>query len=694
MAKEKKQKKDKIIALTQRQMLIKRMAIWFGRELGDIDNPYSSQKTVALREISDNSIDAITKSNRPGTIRITMYEDGSYECYDSGDGIPVDISKTADGKPASSLYLALGVMNAGSNYEDMGSTVGTNGVGGSGAQLLSSYTKVEVYRDKKRYRLDFKDGDPGLFDDNGNFTPTNDLTYLKVDKDNRPTEEKKTFPTGTKILIKLNDDLFKSKYPYNADDLIERLRGVAFLIPSIRIEIVNHLRKTADGLPQTEVFQFEDGIEQLVELNSIDKITNIHHISKETNMKEESVDIKDGKATTILIDKEIKGEAAFTYCNNYEYFMDSYVNTIKTRLHGFHVTAFERAFTTVMNNKLRSIRGGLLKSDEDPIFNDYAEGLCAVVSVSIPEPEFTSQIKEELGGRKVLRELTKIFTEAFEEWVNQSKNQDDIRKIADKVIAASRNRVKAREAQEIKRERARLDRSTAMPIKLVDCEITHTPESELFIVEGDSALSGLKAARNSKTQALIPIRGKILNVMKATDKAILQNTEVQDIIKCLDAGSGDDFDINKCRYGRVIIAADADPDGHNISLLLTVLFWRLFKDLILEGRLYKACTPLFIVKEGKNTHYCYNSEEYETLVMRLNSKNKKFTITRAKGLGETGAKVLHETGMNPETRTIERITAEDVEEAEYWLDVSMGSDVAPRRQWIEDNPIELEDLDD
>lgn len=689
----KKKESEKIIALTQRQMLIKRINIWYGRELGDAQNPYSSQKTVALREIIDNSIDAIRKSGEKGKIRITFNPDYSVECYDSGGGIPTAIGKTSDGQAASSIYLALGVMNAGSNYtNESGSSLGTNGVGGSGSQLLSEYTRVEVYRDKKKYLLDFKDGDPGIFDDKGNFKPIDDLTYLKVEKDNRPADEKKEFPSGTKILIKLNDDNFRSKYPFNAYDLIERMRGVAFLVPSLTIEIINHLNLLEDGTPQTELFQFDGGVTQLLEYNTNDRITDIIHLEKDSSFEEETMDVSNSQTKKKIIEKEIGINLAFAYCNDYDYEVDSYVNTIKTRLNGFHVDAFERAFVKVFNDKFRNIRCGLLKSDEDPIFEDFAEGLHAVISVKIAEPEFTNQIKEELGGKKALREFTRLYTEVLEEWANQNKNLDEVRKIADKVVTASKNRIKAREAQQIKREKARLERSSAMPEKLVDCEVTHSPETELFIVEGDSALGALKSSRNSKLQALLPLKGKPLNVLKSTNKKIFENAEIQDIIKCLDAGVGKDFDLDKARYQKVLIAADSDPDGSNIASLVLVLFYKLFPTIVEQGRLYKVCTPLFIVKEGKEVHYCYNDEEYESLFMRLKSKNAKFSVTRAKGLGETGAEVLHETGMNPETRTIQRITIGDIEEAEQALEIIMGNDIESRKQWIEDNPVNLEDM--
>lgn len=828
---------EKVTHLTQRQHLIKRINLTFGRELGDNENPYSTQKLVAIREILDNAVDILRKLDRKGTIKITFNEDYSVECYDSGTGIPIEENHTADGKKTTSLYLALGVMNAGSNYENVTDSLGTNGVGASASQMLSEYTKVEVYRDKKKYRLDFKDGEIGLFDEKGNFKQAKDLTFLHIEKDNRSLEEKKEFPTGTKIKIKLNEDLFKSKYPYNEQDLIARLRGVALLCPKITIQIYNHLKKF-DGAIQTELFQFDDGLKELVELHSNNKIVPVSVLEHTGKFIETTMDITNGEAIKKDIEKSISVSCAFTYDNDYDYFVDSYVNTIRTRLHGVHLKAFEKALVSVLNSKFRSMRTGLSKKDDDPIMTDYAEGLKCVVSVRIPEPEFTNQIKEELGGQKAFKEFTKLFTQAFEKWVNSSKNAETIKIIADKVISASKNRISAKELQAIKREKSKLERTSSMPSKLVDCRKTYDENSELFLClegnteiqiiennevlykkikdlvgykdidsfstdekgkifqtkikevfktnqvtetlkitfedssfvectgehkfldkatlkwvkasdirigqnlatgylknseeghsfltvqtigiifyekpisvyclnidskfhsfllsndlithncEGDSAMGGLKAARNSEFQALLPLRGKIINTLKAPLKNILDNNEIKDIIKCLDAGVGKDFDLTKSRYGKVIIATDADVDGSNIACLIVTLFWKLFPKVIEEGRLYKACTPLFIVHENKNTHYCFTEEEYNTLLSKLEKNNKKITkVVRAKGLGESGSKVLFDTGMNPETRRIEKIVIDDVEKAREYLEITMGEDVESRRKWIEDNPV-------
>ena len=687
-----KKHEDTIIALTQKQHLAKRMALTFGREMGDKDSPFSTQKSVSIREIVDNAIDAIRKNfNGKGNIRITFNEDYSIECYDSGGGIPTSISTTAEGRPASQVFLALGVMNAGSNYENVTDSLGTNGVGGAGAQLMSEYTTVDIYRDKKHYRLRFIDGEPVEFDKKGNYKKLEDLTKLEIEKDSRPADEKKTFPSGTKITLKLNNKLYKSIYPYNVDDIIERLKGVSSLIDGLNIQVINHLHKQENGEPTIY------GIKGIVDLNSTNRLTDIHEIVKTGQLIDTTVNIgKDGQPKTEEIKKDIKVEASFTYSNNYDYYVDSYVNTIKTRLHGFHVLAFEKAMVAVFNQKLRSMRTGLNAKDIDPIYQDYAEGLSLVISVNIPEPEFTNQVKEELGGKRALKEFTKLFTSALEDWINDRKNAKDLQTIADKVVTAVRTRQKAKEAQDLKREKAKLERTTSMPVKLVDCNITHDENSEFYIVEGDSALGALKAARDSDFQALFPIRGKIKNVLKSSMKDALNNQEVQDIIKCLDAGIGKDFDITRSRYGRVFIAADADVDGQNIACLLLVLFWVLFPGLIESGNLYRVLTPLYIFKVGKGKNqeviYCFDNNEKNIALERLRKSGKKYEMVRAKGLGETGAEVLYETGMNPDTRIIEQIVIGDVKEAIEWLEITMGNDTTIRKEWIEANPVEIEEI--
>ena len=685
----KKENKNSIRALTPRQFLIKRINVYFGREIGDESYPYSSQKGVLIREIIDNSVDIIGKfSNGKGNIRVTFYKDGSVEVYDSGIGIPTEIRETSDGRPASELYLSMGVLNAGSNYDDVTDSIGTNGVGGSGAQMLSEYMKIEVYKDKKVYKLDFQDGEPGFFDDKDKFKPLGkDLTKMLIEKDKRDKTEKALFPTGTKIKFKINNNLLKSPYPYDVEDLKVRMKGTSFLKDGLTFYINDYFSETNEEL----VYNFGGGLNHIVDLESAQKLTNIYNISNSSTFIDDSIHIDDkGNAKNVHIEKSIKVEASFVWQNNYEYTLDSYVNTVKTRLGGVHTDAFESALVKVFNEKLLSMRGYLSKADKNvPIDQDYKEGLVAAVSVYIPEPEWTSQIKEGLAGKKALKEFTKLFTEAISEWVNDRKNQNDVKIIADKVMEAYKLRVKRKEEIELKREQKKIERTASMPIKLVDCEITHDDNSELFIAEGDSAATAIKSARNSKYQAVIPIRGKILNVLKTTLKASLANQEIQDLIKCMDAGIGDEYNHDEARYQRIIIGSDADPDGDQIACLLIVAFWKLFPDAFAKKAVYRMLTPLYIIETKDGPIYCLNSEEKDEALATLG--NKKYKITRAKGLGETGAKALKFTGTDPATRRIQQITIDDVKEAERMLDTVMGDNIEARKEWLESNPIDFEE---
>ena len=339
-------------------------------------------------------------------------------------------------------------------------------------------------------------------------------------------------------------------------------------------------------------------------------------------------------------------------------------------------------------------------SDPTPTIDDYREGLSSVISVYVSEPEFSNQIKEKLGGRVVKKAIYDAIYKELSQFAQASKNQNIMKVIAEKVAMAAKIRQAKKDEQELKREKAKLKSSSSnLPDKLVDCEVTHSEYSELFIAEGDSAVGSLKAARISKYQAILPIRGKIVNVLKETPKKVLANKEVQDIIKCLDAGVGEDFDIDNARYQRVFLSCDADVDGGQIASLLLLFFYKLFPGLVKAGKLYKMNSPLFFVKEKnvKKMHYCFTQQEYDALVKELEYYDKKTgqkktkieRVIRAKGLGEVGAKELREASMYPETRNITQITIDDIKEAEEALNIAMGTDLTIRKKWIELNPMTL-----
>jgi len=697
-----------IKALDQRTHLIKRMSLTFGAEGGTPEEPFSTQKSVAIREITDNSVDEVIGGHAE-RVKVSFFEDGSVEVKDNGRGLPVDIGENSEGKNVSGIILTLGTVNAGGKFsvDSERFSGGLNGLGAASTIFVSSRADITVYRNNKKYSLSFKEGKPGFFDKpddpKANFKELEDLTYVKEEKDTRSAKEKKAWKTGTTVKTWLDNDVFTSKYPINRLDITERLRGTTFLLPGLEVEIHNEIDKVeVDGeeKPRVDKFKFENGLEELVLLNqNSDKLSDVIHLeARETYKEVIPVLQENGKVKNQEVDRVVIAEVALGWDVGYKYSMESYVNTIRTRLGGVHEVAFERALVNSFNDKISSMRGMLpatLKAK--PNFDDYSEGLSVVLSVKISEPQFTGQAKEELGGREAQRALQKLLTEVFTKFANAGKNSDAMRVIGKKVSDATKARQAEKDAKDILRQKNRLESSTALPHKLVDCDVTHTEDSELYIVEGDSAKGALKAARYYTNQALLPIRGKIVNTNKQTVKKVLENKEVQDIIRCMDAGVGKDFDIDKLRYGRVFFATDADVDGGAISVLLIMLYWDLFKPMIEDGRVYQILSPLFLIepkKKGMKNMYALNNIEYDEIIRNLEKDGIKYETKRLKGLGEAGAKILNETAMNPETRTVKQITIGDVEKAQQMLDITLGPNVGPRKDWIERNPYEAgENLD-
>lgn len=696
-----------IKTLSQRTHLLKRMSLTFGDETGDATNKFSSQKSVAIREIVDNSVDEVL-AGHADKVSVKFHKNGAISVQDNGRGIPVDIGLDGEGRPASAIYLSLAVTMSGGKFGSDSNRFsgGLNGVGASSTNFVSSRFDVTVYRDNKIHSLSFKDGRPGFFahddDPNAPFEELKDLSIIKVEKDTRSASDKELFKTGTLVKLWLDDSSFASKYPVNRLDITERLRGTAFLIPSINIDVINEvdLIETPEGemIPRQEHFHFENGIEELVTLNqSQSPICKVIHLAGEGSYLE-NVGVLQEDGVNVKY-QDVKRHAPFeivlSYDSSYEYNVESYVNTIRTKNGGIHEEALEKSLTKVFNEKLSSMRGVFPKDLELPIFDDYKEGLSAVISVKVSEPQFTGQSKEKLGGREVLKAFTKAMTDVLTEYVQNPKNIDTLKIIGQKVGEAAKARQSKKEERDLVRAKNALDSNRDMPVKLIDCKITHEDYSELYIAEGDSAKGSLKAARSSFNQAILPIRGKIINVSKTNMKKILENKEVQDIVKCLDAGVGKDFDTDKLRYGRIFIAADADPDGGAISCLILVLFWELFRPVVEEGRLYQIQTPLFVIKENGSDvrHYAQTEQERVDIVRSLTKRKKRFTINRIKGLGEAPKEVLNETAMNPETRIVKRVTAKDVDEAQRYLDIALGEDVIPRKEWIEAHPLDLVDAE-
>ena len=700
-------KASSIEALTPLQHLRTRLNLTFGDERGCEEYPFSSQKNVAIREIWDNALGevAIGVAN---LLRVTFYKDGVVKIEDNGRGIPTDISEDAYGNKVSGIFKALGLLQSGSALKGVQKgkfTTSQNGVGGSSTNGVSEWFKVRVFKNKKIYALDFLDYVPGLFDDKGVFKPSKDNSEIYILKDNRSKEDKELFAHGSSVEFKLNDKWFIVPYSFDKDDIVARIRGAAYLYPHTTMEVLD---EHEDGSFDKQIFNSEEGIKELVDIQVGNNITKIIDFNGATAFREKGQGHNNhnipksatGEALLEYIDKEYNDgdllnderelyySLAFNYNSGYDCVIDTYCNDIRTTLGGVHVQALEKALTDAFNTKFRSMKNGLNKNDNDVIIKDVEEGLTAVLSIKTNVPRFVGQEKQLLGGKELQKALYDSIYSQLIEWLNKGSNRDDVEIIAKKVITAMKNRTRIQEQQELNREKNKVMRDSSMPVKLVDCEITHAPISEIFISEGDSALGGLKAIRDSRYQALFPIRGKILNVLKASPKDIMQNQETQDIIKCLDCGLGEDFDIEKMRYHNVVIAADADVDGSAISNLLITWFWVLMPEVIKQGRLFRMLSPLYeIIVSKDEVYYCVNSQEKEDIENKLKKENKEIKkINRFKGLGETSEDILFEVGMNPETRRIAQITIEDVEKAEEIINLISGDDADARKEWIMANP--------
>ena len=696
-----------LTALTPLGHLRMRLNLTFGDERGGEDYPFSSQKNVAVREVWDNALGevAIGVANH---LRVVFYKDGSIKIEDNGRGIPTDVSTDAYGKKVSGIFKALGLLQSGSALKGVQKgkwTTSQNGVGGSSTNGVSEWFKVRVFKNKKIYALDFLDYVPGLFDDNGVFKPAKDNSEIFTLKDNRSKEDKELFAHGSSVEFKLNDKWFIVPYPFDKEDIIARIKGAAYLYPHTTMEVLD---EQEDGSFDKRIFNSEEGIKELVDIQVGNNITKIIDFNGATAFREKgqghnNPNIPKGATGETLLEyinkeyndgdllndeRELYYNLAFNYNSGYDCIIDTYCNDIRTTLGGVHVQALEKALTDAFNTKFRSMKNGLNKNDSDVIVKDVEEGLTAVLSIKTNVPRFVGQEKQLLGGKELQKALYDSIYSQLIEWLNKGSNRDDVEIIAKKVITAMKNRTRIQEQQELNREKNKVLRDSSMPIKLVDCEITHSPISEIFISEGDSASGGLKAIRDSRYQAIFQIRGKILNVLKASPKDIMQNQETQDIIKCLDCGLGEDFDIEKMRYHNVIIASDADVDGSAIANLLITWFWVLMPEVIKQGRLFRMLSPLYeIIVSKDEVYYCVNTQEKEEVENKLKKENKEIKkINRFKGLGETSEDVLFEVGMNPETRRIAQITIEDVEKAEEIINLISGDDADARKEWIMDNP--------
>ena len=596
-------------------------------------------------EVVDNSIDEAL-AGYCSKIGVTIHNDNSITVSDNGRGIPVDMHES--GKPA--IEVVLTVLHAGGKFGDGGYKVsgGLHGVGISVVNALSKKMSVDVRRDGKIHHIAFERG-----------TITEPLKIIGNAED-----------TGTTVNFLPDDEIFP-KTIFSYETLKHRLRELAFLNPGITITITDeHVENSSENDPKSEIFHFEGGIRSFVE-----------HLNRKKEKINPTPIYFNGKKDDTLV------EIAVQYNDSYQENVYSFVNNINTEEGGTHLVGFKAALTRVANDFAK--KHNLLKNSDSTLSGeDVREGLTAVISLKVRDPQFEGQTKTKLGNAEV---RTIVYTIAVEGLtVFFEENPAITKQILEKAVMAARAREAARKARELTRRKNALEVSS-LPGKLADCSSKDTERTEIYIVEGDSAGGSAKQGRDRRFQAILPLRGKILNVEKARLDKIFANAEIRTMITAFGTGISDEFDLDKRRYDKVIIMTDADVDGAHIRTLLLTFFYRYMRPLIEQGHVYIAQPPLYQIRKGKSHWYTYSDEE---LNQKLNEVGRDgVTVQRYKGLGEMNPEQLWETTMDPTTRTMLKVEVENAAEADELFTILMGDQVAPRRQFIEENALLVKNLD-
>lgn len=647
-----------------------------------------------LWEIIDNSVDEAL-AGFADQIEVILYPDHSVEVRDNGRGIPVD---EVPGTGLSGIEVVYTKLHAGGKFDSGLYKVsgGLHGVGASVVNALSARVDVAVDRGGVTHGLQFRRGEPGIFDDpSGQMNPNNPFQPFEDSSKLTKLGKVKSGVTGTRVRFWADYQIFPKTTEFSFEALTQRSRKTSFLVPGLKI-IVTDLRGEA---PVTETFLHKGGTVDFVDFLAPDRaITDTWQLTGEGTFTE-MVQIPN-ETTGHLEPKEMERlctvDVALRWGVGYDTVEQSYVNIIETPVGGTHLAGFEAALVKTLraeiNAKSRTLKLG--SKDVKIEKEDILAGMTAVVTVRLPEPEFEGQTKEALGSAEVKPIVNKVVSEGLAARLH-SRNRDDksqVSALLDKIVAEMRSRLSARLSKEITRRKNALETST-LPTKLADCRSDDVEKSELFIVEGDSALGTAKAARSSEFQALFPIRGKILNVQKTGTAQMLANAECAAIIQVLGAGSGRTFDLEQARYGKVIMMTDADVDGAHIRTLLLTLFFRYMRPMIAAGRVYAAVPPLHRIQvnpKGKMPGeyiYTYSEEELHRQLKKLEKTGRTYKepIQRYKGLGEMDADQLAETTMDAKHRTLRRIRLSDeaaVNQAEEVFELLMGSAVPPRREFI------------
>ena len=598
-------------------------------------------------EIVDNAVDEAL-AGYCNTIEVTINQDNSITVIDNGRGVPVDVNHET-GKPAVEVVYTM--LHAGGKFGGGGYKVsgGLHGVGASVVNALSEWMEVYVKRDGHIYNQRYERG--------------NVCYPLKVVGD-CPLEE-----TGTKVTFLPDKEIFQETTVYEYNILKSRLREMAFLTKGIKIV----LKDAREGIEQERVFHYEGGIKEFVE-----------YLNKSKDALYDKIIYCEGLKDGVQV------EVAFQHNDGYNEVVDSFVNNIKTPEGGTHLTGFKNALTKTFNDYAK--KNKLIKDSEQSLSgDDIREGLTAIVSVKIEDPQFEGQTKQKLGNTVARSAVDSIVSEQIEIFLEQ--NPAVAKVICEKSILAQRAREAARKARDLTRRKTALE-NTSLPGKLADCSDRDPKNCEIYIVEGDSAGGSAKTARSRATQAILPLRGKILNVEKARLDRILGNEEIKAMITAFGTGIHEDFDISKLRYHKIIIMTDADVDGAHIATLLLTFFYRFMPELIKQGHVYLAQPPLYKIEKNKKVWYAYSDEELNQIMLEI-GRDQNNKVQRYKGLGEMDADQLWETTMDPEKRILLRVNMDEDSESEIDVTFStlMGDKVEPRREFIEDNAKYVKNLD-
>lgn len=640
-----------------------------------------------LWEIIDNSVDEAL-SGHGNSIDVILHPDASVEVHDKARGIPVDIEPKTG---LSGVEVVFTKLHAGGKFGSgsYAASGGLHGVGASVVNALSERLDVEVDREGKTWAMSFRRGEPGMFDDSKGLSPKSPFTAFSSESVLRVIGKVARGITGTRVRYWADSQIFTPGATFQTEELANRARQTAFLVPGLTM----HISDQRQGEHIVSVFNYTGGISEFVEFLAPDPaVTETWRLTGDGEFSE-TVPVlgPDGNMSLQNVERSCHVDIALRWGTGYDTTTQSFVNIIATPKGGTHQTGFEQALLKVIRSQVEA-NSRKLKSGSDKVEKeDVIAGMSAVITVRLPEPQFEGQTKEVLGTPAVKAIVASVVAAALTQRLTSVKRDDKAQSslLLEKIVSEMKSRISARTHKETQRRKNALETSS-LPAKLVDCRSSDVANSELFIVEGDSALGTAKLARNSEFQALLPIRGKILNVQKASVSDMLNNTECASIIQVLGAGSGRSFDLDVARYGKVILMSDADVDGAHIRTLLLTLFFRYMRPLIEAGRVFAAVPPLHRVvamnpgTKPNETIYTYSERELETVLAGLAKTGRRYQepIQRYKGLGEMDADQLALTTMDRQHRTLRRVRVEDAAIADSVFELLMGNDVGPRRDFI------------